>query len=163
MILDACVLIDFIQADATVLSRLADHIGPLHVSSTVVAEVNAIEEENDLTELGLIPIEPTLEDAFAAASHTGATSFQDRLCLLAAKRHGLICVTNDKNLRKLCRGEGVHTLWGLELLANLHQAEGISAKEAESIAVAIQKSNPRHITDKIVTRLMEIIRRKGTR
>lgn len=69
-------------------------------------------------------------------------------------------MTNDKNLRKLCRGEGVPTLWGLELLAHLHQAGGISAKEAKSIAVAIQKSNPKHITDKIVSRLVEIIRLK---
>ncbi len=97
MIMDACVLIDFINADRAILQLVVKYVGPLHVASPVVDEVNQIDDENELVELGLIIIEPEIEDAFAAATQPGPTSFQDRLCLLAAKRHGFTCVTNDKN------------------------------------------------------------------
>ena len=71
-----------------------------------------------------------------------------------------MCVTNDKNLRKLCSQEDIPLLWGLELLAELHKAGGISGKEAEMIAQAIRESNPKHITAKIVLRFTDIIRRQ---
>jgi rRNA-processing protein FCF1 len=158
MIMDACVLIDFIKAERSVLELVVKHVGPLHVTSPVVDEVNEIKDENELVELGLVIVEPEIEDAFAAASQSGPTSFQDRLCLLTAKRHGFACVTNDKNLRKLCKQEGVSLLWGLELLAELHRAGGLPGKEAEMIAQSIRESNPKHITAKIVSRFKEIIR-----
>ncbi len=160
MIMDACVLIDFIKAERTVLELVVKHVGPLHVTSLVVDEVNEIDDENELVELGLAIVEPEMEDAFQAASQSGPTSFQDRLCLLAAKRHGLTCVTNDKNLRTLCKQEGVPVLWGLELLAELHKAGGIPGNEAEMIAQAIRESNPKHITAKIISRFADIIRRQ---
>ncbi len=160
MIMDACVLIDFINADRAILQLVVKYVGPLHVASPVVDEVNQIDDENELVELGLIIIEPEIEDAFAAATQPGPTSFQDRLCLLAAKRHGFTCVTNDKNLRKLCKQEGVPLLWGLQLIVELHKAGGIPGKSAEMIAQTIRKSNPKHITAEIVSRFTEIIRRQ---
>ncbi len=39
MIMDACVLIDFIKAERAVLELVVKHIGPLHVTSPVVEEV----------------------------------------------------------------------------------------------------------------------------
>jgi len=160
MIMDACVLIDFIKADRVVLELVVKHVGSLHVVSPVVDEVHEIEDENELVELGLIVVEPEIEDAFAAAGPAGPTSFQDRLCLLTAVRNDLICVTNDKNLRRLCSEKGVPLLWGLELLSELHKAGGIPGKEAETIARAIHASNPKHITAKILSRFTHIIRRR---
>ena len=130
------------------------------MASPVVGEVNEIDDEDELAELGLIIIEPELEDAFAAVGQPGPTSFQDRLCLLVAKRYNFTCVTNDKNLRKLCRQEGVPILWGLQLLAELHKAGGISGKEVEKLAQAIRNSNPKHITARIISSFKEIIRRQ---
>lgn len=158
MIMDACVLIDFIKTERAVLELVVKHVGPLYVTSPVVNEVNEIDGENELVELGLIIIEPEIEDAYAAGDRSGPLSFEDWLCLLTAKRHGFTCVTNDKNLRKLCRQESVSLLWGLELLAELHKVGGIPATEAETIAQAIRRSNPKHITEKIVSRFMDIIR-----
>ncbi len=160
MIMDACVLIDFVKTAPSVLALIADCVGPIHVLNAVVEEVNEIKAEDDLTALGLTVVEPEIEDAYAAASGSGPTSFQDRLCLLTAKRHGFHCVTNDTNLRKLCKAEAVSLLWGLELLAELHKAGGISGKYAEQVAQAIRKSNPKHITAKIITDFLEIIRRQ---
>lgn len=157
MIMDACVLIDFIKTDRTVLELIVKHIGPVHVISPVVEEVGDIDNESELLELGLVIMEPEIEDAYAAASLSGPISFADRLCLLTARRHGFKCVTNDKCLRKLCRRDGVPLLWGLELLAALHKAGGIPGREAVLIAQAIRASNPKHITARIISRFKEII------
>ncbi len=155
MIMDACVLIDFIKADRSILELVVKHVGPLHVASPVVDEVNEIEDENELVELGLVIVEPEIEDAYAAASQAGPISFQDRICLLVAKRYGFTCVTNDKNLRKLCQKEKVPLLWGLQLLVELHRCGGIPREDALDIARKIHKANPKHITPKILERFTD--------
>ena len=126
MIMDACVLIDFIKAERVVLELVVKHIGSLYVTSSVVDEVNEIDDENELIALGLTVIEPEIEDAYAAGVQSGRLSFEDWLCMLTARRGGFTCVTNDRNLRKLCRREGVPLLWGLELVAELHKLGGIT-------------------------------------
>lgn len=150
MLMDACVLIDFIKADRSVLELIVKYVGSLCVISPVVAEVNEINDEGELIELGLTIVEPEIEDAYTAASQTGPISFQDRLCLLTAKRLGFTCVTNDKNLRKLCEKENVPLSWGLQLLADLHRLGGIPTDDALDIARRIHKANPRHITSQII-------------
>lgn len=69
----------------------------------------------------------------------------------------MTCVTNDKNLRKLCRQEKVQMLWGLEVLAELHKHRGISQKRALKAAHEIRASNPKHITEEILSRFERII------
>ena len=151
-------LIDFIKADRTVLELVVKHVGPLHVTSPVVDEVSEIDDENELVALGLIIIEPEIEDAYAASDRSGPLSFEDWLCLLTAKRHGFTCVTYDKNLRRFCQQEGVSLLWGLELVAELHRVGGITGKEADACAQTIRRSNPKHITEEIVSRFADRIR-----
>jgi len=106
MIMDACVLIDYSKAERAMLELVVKHVRPLHVTSPVVNEVNEIDDENELVELGLIIVEPEIEDAYAAVSRSGPLSFEDWVCLLTAKRQGFTCITNDKNLRKFCKQEG---------------------------------------------------------
>ena len=163
MIMDACVLIDFLKTERAILRLVINHVGSLYVTSPVVDEINEVDSENELEALGLIIIEPEMEDAYAASGQGGPLSFEDRLCLLTAKRHGFICVTNDKNLRKVCDQEGVPLLWGLELVAELHMAGGISLEAAETLAKAIHQSNPKHITENIISRFMSRIRRQEGR
>jgi len=157
MIMDACVLIDYVKTESSVLALISRHIGPTYVVSTVLEEVKDLQNQDDLVRLGLIVLEPALEDLFAAAENYGATSFQDNLCLLSAKRHGLICVTNDKNLRKRCKQEGVETYWGLQLIAKLHKAGGLPARSAKNIARSIHEKNPKHITMEIIESFNGII------
>lgn len=161
MIMDACVLIDYLKTERYVLELFAQYIGPVHVVSPVIEEVREIESAEELIELGLVIIEPELEDAFAAGSQIGPTSFQDKLCLLTAKRQGFTCVTNDKNLRKLCDQENVPYLWGLQLLVELHLSGGIPPDAAIAIAQQIHKTNPKHITAQIIERFTKIIWKKG--
>lgn len=160
MIMDACVLIDYIKTDRSVLELIVKYVGEVHIISPVVDEVKVIDSEEELIELGLIIVEPELEDAFTAEEQVGATSFQDQLCLLTAKRHDFTCVTNDKNLRKACKMETIPTMWGLELIAKLHKSGGIPAKSAIDIARQIHKTNPKHITMKIVERFITIIKKQ---
>lgn len=158
MIMDACVLIDFIKSDRSVLELIVKYVGPLHVVSLLVDEIKEIDGEEELAALGLIIVEPEIEDAYTAGAQSGPLSFEDWLCLLTARRRGFTCVTNDKNLRKLCRHEKVPLLWGLELLLKLHKAGGITNKEAEELVKTIRRTNPRHITEKIVSDFIETIK-----
>jgi len=162
MIIDACVLIDFIKADRTVLELVVNHVGPLHVLSPIIAEVKEI-DENELADLGLTVIEWDIEDASNAGERSRALSFNDWLCLLTAKRHSFTCVTNDISLRKECNAQDVSLMWGFNLLAELHNIGGIFAKEAEKIAQEIRKSNPKHITEKIISDFLDIIRKQEGR
>jgi predicted nucleic acid-binding protein len=157
MIIDACVLIDFIQADRYVLGLIVKHVGPLYVVPSIVDEVNDLEID-ELIDLGLLAIEPEVEDAFDAANKKGAVSFNDHLCLLTAKRQGFTCVTNDKNLRKECSKEKVPFFWGLELLRFLYNEGGMSSDSVISLAREIHQNNPRHITVEIFERFEKSIK-----
>ena len=44
-----------------------------------------------------------------------------------------------KNIRKLCKQEGVAVLWGLELLTKLHKMKGISTKKVQTLVKKIQQ------------------------
>jgi len=157
MLMDACVLIDYIKTGSYVLELIVKHVGPVYVVSPVVEEVNDVENEEELAELGLTIIEPEVEDAFTAASTQDSLSFQDKLCLLTAKRYGFTCVTNDKSLRNRCSAAKIPLLWGLELLVTLHKSRGISGDNAIGLARKIHSNNPKHITIKILERFIKNI------
>jgi len=162
MIMDADVLIDFLKVDRSVLNLIVQYVGPIHVVSPVAGEIGEVDDEEELVELGLLIIEPEVEDGFEAMDWPpGPTSFQDRLCLLTARRHGYTCVTNDKRLRKLCARENVPVLWSLELMLELHGAGGISTEDALDIATGIHEVNSRHITLDILDRFRVRLRGKG--
>lgn len=150
MIMDACVLIDYMNGDPGIFKLISSHIGPVCITTTILEEVDSIQSTEDLEVLGLTLIEPEIEDVFTAVEMIGQTSFEDNVCYLTAKRQGLTCVSNDKKLRKLCMDAAVPTIWGLELILNLTQAGGILKKKAYRIARDIRKSNPRHISARIL-------------
>lgn len=156
LIMDACVLIDFLKTDRYVIELVSKYIGPVHVIRPVIDEIGEIESEEELTELGMTILEPQLDDAFEAANTIGATSFLDRLCLLTAKRLGYICVTNDSNLRRQCEKENVSLLWGLQVLTELHACGGIPTKTAVDVAEQIRKNN-RTMTVEVMNRYMKVI------
>ncbi len=153
MIVDACVLIDFINVDRYLLKLIAKHIRDAYVVSPVIDEIKSINEE-ELTELDLIIIEPDIEDAFSSSINNSSLSFQDNLCFFTAKRYNLTCITNDRKLRELCKNEDVHTIWGLELLIKLHEARGISIKDAIDAVNIMHKTNPRYITAELLQKFI---------
>ncbi len=150
MIMDACVLIDYMKGNPDLFKLISVHVGALYVATPILEEVDSIQSIDVLEVLGLLPIEPEIEDVFEAADMDGKTSFQDNLCYLTAKRQGMTCITNDTTLRKKCTSSEVPILWGLELILELVKAGGLLKKEASIIATKIHKHNPRHINQKVL-------------
>jgi len=151
MIMDACVLIDYMNGEPDLFKLISSHIGPIYVATPILEEVDSINSIEELEDLGLVPIEPEIDDVFSAEDMDGQTSFQDNICFLTAIRQSFTCVSNDTNLRRQCTNADVPIFWGLELILDLTKAGGILKKEASRIARDIQKSNPRHITAKILS------------
>lgn len=68
-------LIDFLKVDRNILELLVKYVFPIHVIVPVIDEVNEIDSENELMDLGINIIEPEIEDAYLAAEQEGSLSF----------------------------------------------------------------------------------------
>ena len=148
--MDANVLIDLCEADRTVIRLISDHVGQIHVPLPVLREEVDQIDEADYGELGIIAVAPPLQTATDAAARRAGLSFHDHLCLLLARANGWTCVTNDGRLRRECAAEKIPVLWGLETVALLVDDGVLTAKAAEEIGRAIQRANPRFITDEVI-------------
>lgn len=64
MIIDSCCLIDYMKSDPAVIWMISEHVGPLHVASSLVTEIDDFRSntQQNLISLGLTIIEPELED-----------------------------------------------------------------------------------------------------
>jgi hypothetical protein len=159
LILDACVLIDYAEADTSVLEAIAAHVAPIAIARPVLDEVDQLDED-EATNLGLDVVELDLDVALEAGRSGGALSFEDWICLLLAKREGWTCVTNDGPLRKHCKAEGVTVLWGLELMLRAVEADALARPEAVDIARAIHEANPYYVTRQILDAFVRKLRRR---
>ncbi len=63
LILDACVLIDYIKAEPALFEIIAESVGPVHVVSTVYEEVTQLTSLQHMADLGISLVEPEIEDA----------------------------------------------------------------------------------------------------
>lgn len=158
LLVDANVLIDFCTSDLTALSLVSRHLWQVRILTPVLGEVEQLDAPQ-CDRHGLELREPSTEQLLAAGARRGALSFSDRLCLIVARDERWVCATNDKSLRKECRAEGVPTRWGLELLADLVEAEHLTHASALSIANEIHAGNRLHITKTILARFEERLRR----
>lgn len=140
LLLDACVVIDFCEADRKLLSLTAKHLGDVFVSATVLAEVDDLDRAG-ATALGLQVVDPTPEQLHSATVRRRSLSFVDQINLLLAKENGFICVTNDRALRSACADERVDVLWGLELLTRLVEERALSRAAAVVLARTICTGN----------------------
>lgn len=111
LLVDACVLIDFAKSDSSVITLASRYVGDVHVATPVFEEVHDLDPAMAAS-LGIKLFEPPLEMLVDAAARRGRLSFQDRLCLLAAKANGWTCVSNDRRLRESCAEELVPVMWG---------------------------------------------------
>lgn len=153
LIVDACVLIDFCNADPSLLALVAKHVGEVHVATPVFQEVEQLDESTALS-LGLKLAEPSLEMMFEAASKRGPLSTQDWLSLLLARENGWTCVSNDGRLRRACSDHKVETLWGLELVVLLVERGGLPRERAKEVGLSIREHN-RFITRDVLQRFLE--------
>jgi len=142
LVVDACVLIDYAKADASIIPLVSRHVGEIHVATPVFQEVKDIDPAMAAS-LGIKLYEPTLEMAAAAAAAKGRLSFQDLLCFAIAKTERWTCVSNDRQLRAQCESEKVPVLWGLEVLGLLAKVGALPAPQARELATTIAANNKR--------------------
>ena len=149
LIVDANVLIDYINSDIGVLALVSQHIGSVHVPSVILDEVDGLTDE-DCENLGFTVLEESVEILMAAGETRGALSFEDHVCLLLANEYEWTCVSNDKSLHRACEGEGVSVIWGLRLMIELVESGYLDKGAALEVASTIHLTNPRHITPEII-------------
>ena len=158
LLVDANVLIDYHQSDISILSLVSRHIGPVYIVSSVLEEVDLL-DESACERLGFRIVEPTLAQAGEAHSLKGRPSFQDSLCLVVCRDQSWTCVTNDKALRRSCAAEEIPTLWGLELMLKLSKGGHLSVEDAEQVAEQIHRSNPFFLNRKVLETFKSKLRR----
>lgn len=141
LIVDACVLIDYCDADPSVLRVISRAVGEIRVASPVLDEVDGL-DESAATALGLVVVEPSFAMFAAAAVKRGSLSVRDHVCLLLAKEEGWTCVSNDKALRNACKREDISVLWGLEMMGLAVEARALPPSAAAEIAQRIGEVNP---------------------
>jgi rRNA-processing protein FCF1 len=159
-IVDANVLIDYAKTDRSILSLVALHIGPVHVPSCILREVDQLTPQ-DCHDLGLIIVQETQAQWDAVSPMGGALSSEDRMCLLMAVSNGWICVTNDRALRNACAKAQVKTLGGLGLLIQLAQHGHLTAPACMAVARAIHRTNPFMISTAVIQQLKADLEKLG--
>jgi predicted nucleic acid-binding protein len=151
LIADANVLIDYMDADPSVLGLVASETGPLMVAAEVLAKVDQLDTKT-CERLGLKIAEASLDQLMEAGQRRPGLAFDDVVCLVLARDHGWCCVTNDRALRAACASSGVDVRWGLEVMLPLVSRTILSGREAIDVALTIQRNNRAYITDAILTR-----------
>lgn len=149
---DADVLIDYVLSNKKVLYLASTQLFRIYVLTSVLREVKQL-SRSEARKLGLIVLEPTLEELAEAMKATSGISFQDKLCLETAKKNNWSCLSNDKRLRRQCEDEGVKTVWGLDLMLHLNKRGILVKHEAEKTARNIHKINLR-ITEKTIEKFV---------
>jgi len=148
LVADANVLIDYAESDRSMLSLISRHLARIRVPSPVLGEVDQL-AESDAVSLGIVVVEPTLNQALEAEAGERPTSFQDRLCLVVARDGGWSVLTNDTALRRVCRDGGIPCVWGMEAMVILVDEGRLSPARAMRVAEGIARSN-RFITQSIL-------------
>lgn len=152
VITDANVLIDYAEADITILTIYAEAVETVYVPSVVVDEVKMLTAA-DCEHHGLVVVDEPFEVmAQAASNRRGPLSFQDRVCLELARGWGATCVTNEKPLRKTCQRQGVPCKWGLQLMVELVRDRHLEMATAFETVEAIHTNNPMFISSALVER-----------
>jgi rRNA-processing protein FCF1 len=147
-VFDACSLIDIADASQGVLTLIGLHVGPIWIPTPVLSEVDSLDETQGRA-LGLMVVEPTLEQLDEAAEPDPALSFADRICLVMARDAGAICVTGDEALGQRCDLHGVAMWRGLRPILALVEC-GVFPRESAVAVVRLISANNCYITDVIV-------------
>jgi len=156
-ILDANVLIDFNDSDITILSLIATHIGACYVASPVLVDEVKKLDEAKCSSLGLLVVEPAIEQVALAEERRGKLSFYDHLSLVIAKASGWVVVTNEERLHRECSTDGVQSVWGLELLARLVDKEILLSEDALVVVYTLHELSPKFVNEGIIERFRDRI------
>ncbi len=141
LIFDANVLIDYCEADRTLLRQVSIYLAPILTPYPVLEEVDPLTERM-CSPLKIQLVEYASSELEAVTLRCGTLSLQDRLCFELAQVKQGTCVTNDKHLRRHCASEGVPLLWGLQPLLELVRIGQLSVRAATKAAEKMKAKNP---------------------
>ena len=145
-------LIDYRNADLSVLKEVGTHLARVAVLEETLKEVRGVGRKICVT-LGIEIVEPETPTLIKAARQQDfRVSFNDRLCFLVCRERGWTCVTNDGALHRLCRRQDVKVRYGLRLMVDLVAAGAISRRRAVTIARRMQRANSLHINERVLAR-----------
>jgi len=163
VILDANVLLDYLESDPSILLLAGSAIEPIVVPSPVLEELGQLSRDA-AQQFGVRSVEPSVADRVTAANeHVEArVSAADYHCFMLARSTGELCVTNDAKLRGLLKSSvkksGARKLWrGLELIVELVRIGRLSHARAIEVADIIYDINPFN-ADGSLSEFTEIIR-----
>lgn len=156
LLADADVLIDYREADLSILKEVGTHVARLAVLSETLKEVRGL-RRSTCAALGIDVIEPETSTLIEATQQDTRVSFNDRLCLVVCREQRWTCVTNDGALRRLCRCHGVTVRYGLGLMVDLVAVGAINRRRAVTIARRMQRANPLHINERVLERFFEAL------
>lgn len=144
-IVDANVLIDYLEVDAPVLTLIADHVGPVHVPRRIFQEFKRQRlGDTDCVDLGITIITEEIDELLAAATAKGPLSFQERLVVILARSRGWTAITNDTSLWRTLDREKIPKRWGLEMMLDLVGAGHLKQDRAVAVAERIVGFNRRY-------------------
>jgi len=151
ILVDANVLIDYCSSNnvRSVLRLIAHQLGPLYVPGPVLSQVHQLSKQQ-CARLGLILVEPTLEQMVQASERPWRLSFEDALCVLLARTNKWTCLTNDRRILQVCSDLSVKTWRGFRPMIELVRTGALDSARAAAAAEDIRRSNPFHITPAIV-------------
>jgi len=155
-VIDANVLIDYLQVDPAMLTLMATHLGPIHVPRRVIDEIifppmEIIDYEN----LGLlVVIEELVEIEAAVTLEIKGLSVPDKIVMVMSKMRLWIPITNDTRLRgAIAASGGLPPKWGLELMLELIDGGHLTAAAAIVTARRIVEANPQmRLNDDLIKR-----------
>lgn len=151
---DANILIDYYDAGKDCLRSICRYAAVM-VPDVVLSEVRQVDVDA-AGKLGITIVETPLEILSETQFRNPGCSLQDTVCFLLARENEWICATNDGKLRKLCSENGVATVRGLRLLADVVAAGFMSRVRAKKAATRIAAIN-REITTGILEDFMRLL------
>lgn len=157
LLADANVLIDYRDADLSILTAACAHVGPIRVVREILDEVASLDAD-EASSLGIDVVDAPAELLLEVATLPRRLSRPDRLSYLVARENDWICLTNDRLLRQFCADNDVRLCWGLEIMALLVEADVLVLDVAAETARTIVANNPRMAEDVLSTFLRRIRR-----
>ena len=158
VITDANVLIDYADADITMLALYSEKIERVVIPSVILDEVNQLTHD-DCLQYGFEVVDEEIELLSEASNaQHGPLSFQDKVCLYLAKSiGGITCITNEKALLKFCDEDNIPTKRGLKLLLELAELNHISKDEAIGVVYSMHECNPLHIHQGVIDEFIRLL------
>lgn len=144
---DANILIDYLNAGEDCL-QAACLYAELIVPDVVLHEVRQL-DYHAAREMGVEILEVALDLLVEAENRIPGCSMQDTVCFLLGRQNSWICATNDGRMRKQCIEDGVTTVRGFRLLADMVAAGCMTASRARKAGRQIAEKN-REITEGIL-------------